>query len=352
MKFKDHAGLIPIRGKEPPPVKLTDPDRPLIDKLQEATFGEATTMQWVTDKYALRMLLRKAHCFNVDSTTSALISDFSIAVAQDLEAARHLAIPPFPVTWFEIDNVARLKRIKELGIPLTSVAAGDDVIPKVGWLITQNDNSCCASYVGEFDAGIFVAPTSFHWSINEKNCVNSPIKINGKSIESEASPEVIKDLNRLSHRICFGMSEENEVKTDFYHVTFGPASFQGERFGNYENKVMRELWGELRHIFGLLIAMGTSTSEVGQPTRHVGPPVIMKGKPLFALEHKTLKISLGKRKTVAKVVEVAFHGVRKRWHEVRAHTRLLASGRRIPVKSHARGDESLGKITKTYVVEK
>jgi len=324
-------------------------DRPLIDKLHEATFGNATPMQWVTDKYALRMILRKAHCFNIDTPTSALLAEFSIAIAEDLDSARQLAIPPFPVTWFEIDNKARLARLKQLGIPLTKVADSDDVIPVCGWLITQSGNSCCASYVGEFTDGIFVAPTSFHWSIDEKPCVNAPVKINGKSIEQEASSEQVQGLNRLAHQICFGMDSAN---TDFYHVTFGPSSFQGERFGKYEYQTMRELWGEVRHIWGLLLAMGSSPTEIGQPIRHLGPPVMMKGKELLPLEHKVLKIHLGRRKTVEKVVSTALHGVRKRWHEVRAHTRLLKSGRRVVVKSHGRGDKALGQITKTYEVMK
>lgn len=56
-----------------------DETRPLIDLLQEATFGDSVPMQWVADKYALRGLLRKAHCFRLDSETSAMVADFSIA---------------------------------------------------------------------------------------------------------------------------------------------------------------------------------------------------------------------------------------------------------------------------------
>jgi hypothetical protein len=278
-----------------------------------------------------------------------MISDFSIAIASDLEAARHLAIPPFPITWFELDNWARLRRIKELGIRLTKVAASDDVIPRVGWLITQGNSGYSASYVAHFDEGVFVAPTSFHWTTDASHCKTAPLKIDGKSIEDEAPKDVIDRLQGLSNSICFGVANAN---TNFHTTNFGPASFQGDRFGKYEYQIMKELWGELRHIWGLLIALGTSTAEIGEPTKHQGPMVFAKGKPLLALEHKTLKIHLGKKKTVNKVVEVALHGVRKRWHEVRAHTRLLPSGKRVPVKSHERGDEKLGKIIKTYEVLK
>ena len=155
--FKNHAGPLA------PPLEIDD--RPLIDKLHEATFTDTIGMQWFKDKYALRMLLRKAHCFTLDKTTSALIADFSIAIAPDLESARRLAIPPFPVTWIEIDNVARLNRIKEMGIPLTKTAAGETEagapVPRVGWLITPGaESGYNATYVVQLDSGMASAPLS------------------------------------------------------------------------------------------------------------------------------------------------------------------------------------------------
>ena len=53
----------------------------------------------------------------------------------------------------------------------------------------------------------------------------------------------------------------------------------------------------------------------------------------------------------------AITGVKHRWHEVRGHfrTKYNADGSikwRIPIKPHERGDERLGKITKTYKVER
>ena len=56
--------------------------------------------------------------------------------------------------------------------------------------------------------------------------------------------------------------------------------------------------------------------------------------------------------TAAKVMTRMITHHRHRWHEVRAHFRLLKSGKRVPVKSHERGDERLGQIEKTYSVER
>jgi len=76
------------------------------------------------------------------------------------------------------------------------------------------------------------------------------------------------------------------------------------------------------------------------------------GKPLLPLEHKVLHLHLNKRVTPAKIVTQAVTHHHNRLHEVRAHWRLLKSGKRVPVKSHSRGDERLGRIEKTYHVER
>lgn len=44
-------------------------------------------------------------------------------------------------------------------------------------------------------------------------------------------------------------------------------------------------------------------------------------------------------------------GIRKREHEVRQHFRTLADGRRVRVRAHQRGDASLGRVEKRYIVE-
>ena len=108
--YKSHVGPMA------PPLELDD--RPLIDLLHEATFTNPPGLLSIKDPYALRMLLRKAHCFTLNDATSSMVADFSMATAQDLEASRQMAIPPFPVTWIELNNHARLNRMKALNAPL------------------------------------------------------------------------------------------------------------------------------------------------------------------------------------------------------------------------------------------
>jgi hypothetical protein len=75
------------------------------------------------------------------------------------------------------------------------------------------------------------------------------------------------------------------------------------------------------------------------------------GKPLLPLEHKVLHLHLHK-KTPQKLITQAITHHHNREHDVRSHWRTLKSGKRVPVKSHTRGDVKLGRIEKTYQVER
>ena len=331
-------------------------DRPLIDMIQWGTFGDLPSMHFASDKYALRSLLRKAHCFTLDRETSRLVADFSIAVATDLEAVRRLAVPPFPVTWFEIDNVARLSRIKELGVPLTHSAAFDPV-PRVGWLITEakdlmtgNGGGYYASYFCITGQGPTVAPLSYFWHVQS-------------AVGSDDPHSIDKDMLAM----CFGVRDCNVGPVDAF-PTATPWQLLSRNSWSAKIKypdgvvqIMRELSGELRHIWGALIALnagaeGTVSEATPQP-RTTAPMLMGGNKPLFPLEHKVLHIKLHKRATVEKIVAKTITGAKKRWHEVRGHfrTKLNPDGTvkwRIPIPAHERGDKALGVITKTYIVEK
>lgn len=328
-----------------------DESRPLIDLLQEATFRDDDPMQWVGDKYALRMLLRKAHCFRLDAETSRMVVDFSVAIASDLEAVRHLAIPPFPVTWFEIDNIARLKRCKELGIKLTETASRDDVCKRIGWLISPATDlvpegvGYYVTYCTVIGQGVMIAPLSFFWHTGDAGPPNEP-----------KGPGDVQ-------RVCFGMPDSGVGKIDaFPCCTPFHLHYQSER--NHSSDVKRlmfELSGELRAVWGLLLALGAghlgAETVTTAQTPPAGPHPVAKGKPLLPLEHKVLTIKLGKRRTVEKVAAMAITGIKKRRHEVRGHfrTKLNTDGSvkwRIPIKSHERGDERLGRIEKVYRVQK
>lgn len=332
-------------------------DRPLIDRLHEATFSEPIGLQWIDDKYALRMLLRKAHCFTLDKTTSALVGDFSIAIARDLEVVRRMAIPPFPVTWIEIDNLARLGRMKELGVGLTH-SAETDAVERVGWLIHPDniEGGYYATYFCEVAQGLTMSPLSYWWHTD----ASKP-----DAIRPALSEAINFDyLDRLS----FGLRNSGVHPAD---AVPSPTPMHIERMRTHRSndperersyppqvrELMIELSGELRHIWGFIVALGAGqlgmeVKTSSQPLPQGPPPVMKNGKPLLPLEHKVLHLHLAKRTTPEKVLARAITHHKHRWHEVRGHFRLLKSGRRVPVKAHERGDERLGRIEKQYRVEK
>ncbi len=340
-----------LLGADAVQLQELDESKPLIDLLQEATFGDDISMHYVSDKYALRMLLRKAHCFRLDAETSAMTVDFGAAIARDLEAARHLAIPPFPVTWIEVDNIARLDRCKKLGIRLTETASREGVCTRIGWLIHPatdlHADGYYVTYCTIIGQGVMIAPLAFFWHTDEA----SPDKIDPEGSDADLQ------------MVCFGLRKSGVGKIDAFPSTT-PMHLHYGSVKNHTSEVrmlMLELSGELRHVWGLLLALGagqlgaeTVTKPQALPT---GPHRVAKGKPLLPLEHKVLTIKLAKRTTVEKVVAKAITGVKHRWHEVRGHFRTKKNPDgsikwRIPIKPHARGDERLGKIEKTYKVER
>lgn len=323
-------------------------DRPLIDSLHEATFTDNECLDFVQDRYALRMLLRKAHCFTLDKATSALAADFSIAIKPDLEAARRLAVPPFPVTWVEMDCRARQLRAHELGIKFASDSPIEQVAPRVGWLIYPGDlGGHYVAHVMDDVRGPLVFPLAFWWH-------------NGEPYTAEHRHEVDTILQALA----FGFSNPNVGIMDCFahpsplHVSHKKAS---EGIGKVIGEMMAEISGELRYVWGTLIALGAGHlgAEVttGEARRHQGPPVKIKDKTVLPLEHKTLTIKLSQRMTVPKLVARAITHHKNRLHEVRAHWRSYKNDdgtvrKRVPIKSHKRGDEKLGRIEKTYRVER
>jgi hypothetical protein len=126
--------------------------------------------------------------------------------------------------------------------------------------------------------------------------------------------------------------------------------------------MMVEMAGEMRHVWGLLIALGAGQlgiqANTSESKLHNGAPKTMSnGKPLLALEHKVLHLHLAKRMTPDKVLLRAISHHKNRQHEVRAHFRTYRNEdgsvrRRTPIAAHKRGDERLGRIEKTYVVER
>jgi len=292
----DETIKIPMEGGLELELQSKD-DRPLIDKLHEATFSAPVGLQWIEDKYALRTIIRKAHCFTLDAVTSALVADFSLAIASDLESARRMAIPPFPVTWIEIDNIARLDRVKALGIPLTDTAAGKTEagppVDRVGWLIHPAEKGgYYASYCAQFDSTMMIAPLTYWWHTDAAR-------------EAAPSSRANDDVNYFHQVSAFGINNSN-ARWEDAGVSTMPINIPNVNRSEDVRDLMIEIRGELRHIWGFLIALGAG--QLGMEAKYSAQPkpttvrTMKNGKPLLPIEHKVLHLHLAKKMTPDKVV--------------------------------------------------
>ena len=74
---------------------------------------------------------------------------------------------------------------------------------------------------------------------------------------------------------------------------------------------------------------------------------IIQGKSRAAMEYKTLTIDVTKG-TTGLLDQTGGEGPSKRLHDVRGHWRTYRSGKRVWIRAHLRGDESLGIVQKEY----
>jgi hypothetical protein len=253
-----------------------------------------------------------------------------------------MAIPPFPVTWIELNNHARLERLFKLKAPLQDYNPKEPPCKRVGWLIHPAPEAAgyYATYVTAIDIGVWVAPMSYWWHVGSPN----PDK-----------PTSLTDATKLMEWLMFGTAGNVGAFDAFPHPSNLHLHYS-EIPGKELIDAMTEMAGELRHVWGFLIALGAghlgaSAQYTPQATPTSAPPIMKNGKPLLPLEHKILHLHLGK-KPPAKIIAQSITHHHNRKHDVRAHWRLLKSGKRVPVKSHQRGDELLGRIEKTYRVER
>jgi len=319
---------------------------------------------FVSDAYAMRNVLRKAQKFTLDNESSAKVSDFSIAIAKDLESARAIAIPPYPLTWVELDNNARHTRAQELGIKKVGVAnkiTMEDInpftaydssrpVPRIGWLIERHHNQHTAfkmTFVGEVDAKVnagcvFVTPWAWAWDIEGNEC---PWSILSYSIPPD----------KVSH-YSFGVHPSVSVAK----------SWIVNSYGSYKPflkdiEVLQEFAGELRNCWGLLVALGSlptidhAVIRIENPNDTPVEPIKIKDKIVqpFVLRNVTLRIP--RLRNINKVVQRCLEGVRKRRHEVRGHFRHYRNAegvvvRKVWIQEHERGDIALGRVEHRYRV--
>lgn len=303
-------------------------------------------LAYVRDAHGLRDKLRKAKHFRVDARGSAYIAEASVAIASHLEEARELSRAPYPLMWVELDNVARLKRMQDLGIGLTRRALGKvegEPVPAIGWLIErhlQQPSAHRATYFTHADFGCFMAPLAFTWDCDGLSC-----------------PWASNETPRLDVPVNDFLLGLDDAKCSAIWVTTGWVDPSRARL--QRASLLREFAGELRHIFGFLTTIGHVPTDEREIIRIDGdvsqPPPVVKGKPVFPLVHRDIIIKLPKHRDITKVLTRVCEGMRKKRHEVRGHWRhhYNADGsirRRTWIREHERGDEKLGRVQHGYRV--
>ena len=101
--------------------------------------------------------------------------------------------------------------------------------------------------------------------------------------------------------------------------------------------------------------LGKQVQLTPQPLPTRSPPIMKNGKPLLPLEHKILHLHLHKKPPATLIAQAIWHIITI--VRINRCTRPLATYLDVledvcPVKSHQRGDETLGRIEKTYRVER
>jgi hypothetical protein len=327
----------------------------LIDEVQAATFDSVQMAKHKVKPRDLRDVLRKAQRFVLNEKTSAMISDFSVAVSKDMDAACTMAIPPYPITWIEFDNSARLKRTRSRGdVQLVGDPAGHgDIIDRVGWLIQTGHGP--AGIAGNRDLQLHIM--TYHCMIDGKWI--SPQFSWCWTSQADMKLTLTATEKNFVDRYAFG-THTNCFRAEIIHDHTDNAHHE---WSKSDRMMLEELAGELRHVFGFLVALNSSEQEKSGISRTISdsvwsgtPEPMFNGKPLFNLEHKILDLKLGARQTVEKVALRAITQARKKGHDVRGHLRKLRNEdgtikRIVPVKDHHRGDDRLGIIKKTYRVD-
>lgn len=324
---------------------------PLADKLHVDLCNAKSFPQHA---YDMRATLRKAQKFVLDAASSAKISDFSLAIAEDLDGARQAARPPYPVTWIEFDNLARFNRATELNIKRTINPAfnkGDQSpIPRVGWLIERHPTQHSAyklSHVGDLSGDkVFVTPWSWIWDVEGGPSPWEVINVG----EDGWSDDLVSHYH-------FGVNPQVSKTTTWFGWSYGTPRGATQ----LDERLASEFAGELRNAWGLLVALGALPSvdhavvRIENPNEPAPPVTIVKDKPVqpFVIRQVTLRIP--RLRDINKVVTRCIEGARKRRHGVRGHWRHYRNAdgdvvRKVWIQDHERGDESLGRVEHSYRV--
>jgi len=320
------------------------------------------------DALALRAKLYSARRFVLDPEMSGFMADLSCAFfskaseknsmrdigAAAVEDARRLALLPFDVTWIEYDGRAKHRHLCAQYVALADRVVGDnnfrdfqktkeeDVAPVEGWLCwTDPDQTFHAQTISLLNNKYCgVLPVRYHWRIDDRPTGWRRLEGDQRTIPSSWFGKPIADPY-----LPVGLDYE----TDQIGFTIAPWSI------NYNVAPMIEDWkGSMRFLLALQACMNSeSVPTVKAYSPRPQGRFSAGGQSRAFLDFTTVKIKLPKNVTSAEYAVRIVKRTRHRRHEVRAFLRKDRQGeKRIQVRSHFRGDASLGWVVhRQYDVE-
>jgi hypothetical protein len=336
-----------------------------------------------------RERLIRARKFVLDEGMSAFLADLSNAAIYEavrhqeqdggdatmvlMDGARRMAHAPFPTTWIEYDCRARRRRSREAWDTIQTITSGsfaneDEICPRVGWLIEQHPGIESAYRMIEFvewaNSGtdrVAMMPYAYTWVAYDKAVI--PWQSMPWSDEGRRPSEVATGV--MGYRSPHVGIAPTEV-TEGWYKAGGAEAIQNQ---------MKETMGEARACFMLL----TSLNHIPTVYDTVRPQkgYVAKGNYRRFFEHTVIRLTLPAHRSLKTLALRVLIHARRKGHEVRSFwrndwrhprtsgcnhiwinhdERTLAcqhcEGRRLLVKAHHRGDDSLGYVLHDYSVEK
>ena len=108
---------------------------------------------------------------------------------------------------------------------------------------------------------------------------------------------------------------------------------------------------DLRFLITAFLMLNSNWLDA-DPVRRSGNKLILRGRAVPRNEHKQLRIGITPKEIERKLTTlVVKQRLPSREHDVRGHSRKLASGKRIWIRPHKRGNAALGVIYKDYLLD-
>lgn len=205
-------------------------------------------------------------------------------------------------------------------------------------------------------ATVFAAPISFQmWPNSDSHNydIHQPIKFYENQLMAALGANFIR---KYKNKFTADITEINSSLA----VYLTPASDWVWKFSveidaadasDYEKKLAHAAldvgMGSVKFLAVLFAMINQQRTVTRQSNASGKKRYIIQGKSRAAMEYKTLTIDVTKG-TAGLLDQTGGEGPSKRLHDVRGHWRTYRSGNRVWIRSHQRGDESLGIVQKEY----